>query len=157
MAAVLGEEPAVYIRHSAVPGRLRLAVGCLYRCPERKRPLEEVILGVEGVRSASANPLTGSLLIQFDPAVCSIPLLVRAVEDASGRGDTGTRGRGDGPHPLPLPHRERGMRSEPHPRPLPHGERGEEPPSERGNRTQDSGLRTQDLGLNTQHFKSGEA
>lgn len=55
-----------YISHQA-PGRLRLKV------PERRRDrsyfnlLQERLAGMPGVTGAEANPLTGSILVRYDP------------------------------------------------------------------------------------------
>jgi hypothetical protein len=50
-----------------VPGRLRLRSAALRGHPERAAELEARLRSRPGVRSASANPLTGSVLVLYDP------------------------------------------------------------------------------------------
>ncbi len=103
MVTAVPGDPTVSVRHSAVPGRVRLEVSYLHRYPERKLPLEQHLLGVDGVHTASANHLTGCVLVHFDPEVCSAHALVRAARE----GAVPVVGiRGVHPHPNPLPERE---------------------------------------------------
>ncbi len=57
------------VLHGAVPGRLRLKVGGLRGNPGLKGDLEHRLAGYGGVTAARASPLTGNLLILFDPAL----------------------------------------------------------------------------------------
>jgi Ca2+-transporting ATPase len=59
--------------HTAVPGRARLRVRGLYRCHLLKLHIETNLPGVDGILNASANVLTGTVLVQFAP---SVPLAV---------------------------------------------------------------------------------
>ena len=61
----LEQEDIVSIRHSAVPGRLRLSVVPLHRNPELKQEVETAVAGISGVHSVSANPITGNVLILY--------------------------------------------------------------------------------------------
>lgn len=53
-----------YTHH--VPGRLRVKSPHLKRNPRRAEEARQHLGGIEGVLSAEANPLTGSLLITYD-------------------------------------------------------------------------------------------
>jgi P-type Ca2+ transporter type 2C len=53
--------------HSAVRGRARLRVASLYHSPGLKKALESQLSGKNGIRSVSANILTGNILVLFDP------------------------------------------------------------------------------------------
>lgn len=53
-----------YTHH--VPGRLRVKSPHLKRNPRRAEEAQLHLGGIEGVLSAEANPLTGSLLITYD-------------------------------------------------------------------------------------------
>lgn len=59
----------IEIVHDAVPGRLRLRSGALRRREELARTVENVLRGLPGVRSARANPRTGSVLLLHDRTV----------------------------------------------------------------------------------------
>ncbi len=66
MSVAVAEEPQVL---HTVPGRVRVHLpGWL---GQGKRSLEKQLRQVQGVRSVQANPLTGNILIQFDPVVTS--------------------------------------------------------------------------------------
>lgn len=80
MAASLAQNGAVSIRHSVVPGRARIAVPGLQRHPERCRSLELAFTRIGGVRSASANSLTGNVLLLFDPDQHQLPDLLETAE-----------------------------------------------------------------------------
>ena len=56
----------VYPVHSAVPGRVRYKVDPLYRSVHLKRIIERELAARAGIVSASANVLTGTVLILFD-------------------------------------------------------------------------------------------
>ncbi|SFT54587.1 hypothetical protein SAMN02910356_01039 [Selenomonas sp. GACV-9] len=52
---------------SYVPGRVRLRSGMLAANPQWKKPLEDYLQSFTGVKAAVITPLTGSLLITYDP------------------------------------------------------------------------------------------
>lgn len=54
-----------YVHH--VPGRLRVKAPALKRNPARAAGVCAAVTAVPGVSSAEANPVTGSLLIAYDP------------------------------------------------------------------------------------------
>ncbi|HEU4854734.1 MAG TPA: cation-transporting P-type ATPase, partial [Nitrosospira sp.] len=58
----------VRIVHAAVEGRARLEVEGLYRCGPVRHKLESALRKHVAIREASANVLTGRVLIIFDPA-----------------------------------------------------------------------------------------
>ncbi|MEY2984960.1 MAG: hypothetical protein RLZZ568_1577 [Cyanobacteriota bacterium] len=55
--------------HTKVPGRARLRVDALYRSPACQRCLETQLRQRPYIRHVSANPLTGNVLVIFDPAL----------------------------------------------------------------------------------------
>ncbi len=60
-------DPRIVPVHAAIPGRARLYVPGLYRSGAMKRCLEERLLLEDWVHFVSANPLTGNVLVRFDP------------------------------------------------------------------------------------------
>ena len=52
-----------------LPGRLRLSVPMIYRHELNAQGLESAVLGLPYMRSAKANPLTGSILLIYDSQV----------------------------------------------------------------------------------------
>ncbi|PTB17894.1 hypothetical protein C9I57_25555 [Trinickia symbiotica] len=54
-----------------VPGRLRLKLSAIKRNDARARLAEQQLGVLDGVRSAIGNPLTGSLVVRFDPELIS--------------------------------------------------------------------------------------
>ncbi|ODT68440.1 MAG: ATPase [Nitrosomonadales bacterium SCN 54-20] len=63
-------EPSEPVRivHAAVEGRARLKIRGLYRSESVRRKLESALPRHDAIRHASANVLTGRVLIVFDPA-----------------------------------------------------------------------------------------
>lgn len=55
-----------YVHH--LPGRLRIRVAAIKGNTTRARGLESILQAKEGVATVEANPLTGSVLIHYDPA-----------------------------------------------------------------------------------------
>ncbi|WP_448564206.1 HAD-IC family P-type ATPase [Trichothermofontia sp.] len=53
--------------HTNVPGRARYKVAALYRLPALQRYLEEYLSADPDIRSITAHPLTGTVLIHFKP------------------------------------------------------------------------------------------
>lgn len=49
-----------------VPGRIRVYNRALAEHPELGEHIESCLLGIKGVKSAKANPITGSLLVTYD-------------------------------------------------------------------------------------------
>lgn len=79
------------------PGYLRISVPGLYRSANRKRAIETTLANVRHVTEVTANPLTGKVLVLFDPAVPVGKMLstlgMKAANDESGRADAAsTRG-----------------------------------------------------------------
>jgi len=73
----------IKVLHAAVRGRARICVTALHRDPEVKRAVESHLAGTSGVASVSANPLTGNVLILFDPRL-DIGAILRLLEEAVG-------------------------------------------------------------------------
>jgi Ca2+-transporting ATPase len=71
----------VTIHKSPRPGRARLAVPGLRRRPERAGPLERRLLRVTGVRQARASAWTGNVLVEYDPALCTLQEIESACLD----------------------------------------------------------------------------
>ena len=93
MSAVVAREPRVV---RVIAGRLRV------RLPgwagQGRRSIETRLRRVEGVRTVQANALTGSVLIQFDPAITNEQKLLKVVRAL----DLDTTSRpGDEPPPPP--------------------------------------------------------
>lgn len=65
--------------HATVPGRLRLRIDGLYRSEQMRAGLESLLPSLPGVRRASANSLTGTVLIVFS-AETEAPRVIAAVE-----------------------------------------------------------------------------
>jgi Ca2+-transporting ATPase len=66
-AASVVSGPLVLPIHTAVKGRARLRVAPLHRSPDLKKALESQLSGKNGIRSVSANILSGNILVLFDP------------------------------------------------------------------------------------------
>ena len=65
---------SVRLAHAS-PGRIRLKVDDFKHDPEKARDIEAKLRTVSGIRSADANPVTGSLLLTYDePAQDSMEL-----------------------------------------------------------------------------------
>jgi hypothetical protein len=50
-----------------VPGRLRVKIPLLKANPSKADEVQGLVGGLSGVRSTSFNPLTGSLIVVYDP------------------------------------------------------------------------------------------
>jgi Ca2+-transporting ATPase len=72
----------VLLRTSAT-GRVRLVVPGLRRSPERERSIELPLRALPGVHLARASAWTGTVLVLFDPAVCSLQQVVDAARAAA--------------------------------------------------------------------------
>jgi Heavy metal associated domain 2 len=63
-----------------VPGRLRLKLASIKRNEARARCAEDQLGALDGIRNACANPLTGSLVVRFDPCVTSVDAIFDAIK-----------------------------------------------------------------------------
>ena len=70
---------AIRVIHCAVPGRVRLHVPPMKRCPWMAERFRCRLLQLEGIRSAEASAVTGNLLIQFDPARQTLASIARQI------------------------------------------------------------------------------
>jgi hypothetical protein len=68
-----------------LPGRLRLRFRSLKGRPAVAATLESHLGDVEGISRVEVNPLTGSLLLQFDPRRLRSPELLHALSAALGK------------------------------------------------------------------------
>jgi hypothetical protein len=57
----------------AIPGRVRLKVAKLRDNPPLARVIQERLGAVRGIRVVEATPLTGSVLVRFDPQAVTAP------------------------------------------------------------------------------------
>ena len=53
----------------AIPGRLRIKIQQVKGSQETGQRVERILKNLEGVTSVTANPLTGNVLVLFDPDV----------------------------------------------------------------------------------------
>jgi cation-transporting P-type ATPase C len=72
---------ALFLR-SFVPGRVRWHVPALRHRPRRAFVVEDALGATAGVRTVQVNPSTGSVLVDYDPAVTGRAGLERAARDA---------------------------------------------------------------------------
>ncbi|HSK79639.1 MAG TPA: ABC transporter transmembrane domain-containing protein [Thermoanaerobaculia bacterium] len=77
---ILGASPEIRLK-SAVPGRERWFARPLVSAPRLAAQIEAVLARQAGVRSVSANPRTGGILVQFD-GVLSREAVLRSIEEA---------------------------------------------------------------------------
>jgi copper chaperone CopZ len=63
-----------------MPGRLRIALPSIKRNEARARLAEHYLRALDGVQTVHANPLTGNLLVRFDPRVMGTDRIVDALE-----------------------------------------------------------------------------
>ena len=68
----------------ASPGRIRLKVDDVKNDPEKARDIEAMLRTVPSIRSADANPVTGSLLLTYDEPVLESMELPFAVAQVLG-------------------------------------------------------------------------
>ena len=72
-----------------LPGRVRLRIAGLYRNPTQKERIEQHIVRQPGIRAVSANILTGTVLIQCDPAISVEEVQARVVRILAGVDEPG--------------------------------------------------------------------
>lgn len=70
---------AVRVVHAAVPGRARVHVPALKRGAEPGARLCARLTGEAGARRAECNPLTGNVLVEWDPEIVSLEDLVSEI------------------------------------------------------------------------------
>jgi hypothetical protein len=71
---------AHYVHH--IPGRLRIKSAWLKRNEARAQRVRDLLGAIEGVNSAQANTVTGSLLISYDPDSTSPDALLQILKGA---------------------------------------------------------------------------
>ena len=62
---MMGQAQAVYC-HS-IPGRLRVKVAAIRRQPEKAGVLANWLTLQQKIHQAQANPITGSVILEYDP------------------------------------------------------------------------------------------
>ncbi|MGA1623070.1 MAG: HMA2 domain-containing protein, partial [Synechocystis sp.] len=67
--------------HTKVPGRARFRVDALYRSPACQQCLETQLRQHPQIRHISANPVTGNVLVKFDP-ILSVTELAQRIANA---------------------------------------------------------------------------
>lgn len=82
--------PLLEVVHAAVPGRVRLRVDGLYRNEARCRQVSEAFGAHAGLRLASVNVLTGTVIVHFPPERALPDLLTELTELLSGGTGQGT-------------------------------------------------------------------
>lgn len=65
----------------AIPGRVRLKVAKLRETPPLAEVIQERLGAVRGIRGVEATPLTGSVLVLFDPQVITAPESLMALSE----------------------------------------------------------------------------
>ena len=65
-----------------LPGRLRVKVPQIKRNAAKAASLRTTMMGLPGVRDASANPTTGNLLVIFDGEAASHDTILAAIAEA---------------------------------------------------------------------------
>lgn len=76
--------PELIIVHDRVPGRVRFRIAAVVKSPSIAVFVQRHIQKSDGVTTASACPLTGSLLILFDPALTNSAVLQAMLESLLG-------------------------------------------------------------------------
>ncbi len=84
---------------SVLPGRIRWDVPVIFRDPRLALRLERKLAGLPGIAGASASPLTGRVLVSFDPALAAAAVgeLVESALADSRRDLASSPGDGDPP------------------------------------------------------------
>lgn len=68
-----------------LPGRMRLRFKALKGRPDTASSLQSHLGALEGISRAEVNPVTGSLLLHYDPRILSSPAFLDAFSEAMGR------------------------------------------------------------------------
>jgi Ca2+-transporting ATPase len=79
--------------HASVAGRTRFEVSGLYRCDRIKQRLESVLNDVNGVQRATANVLTGRLLVIYQPDMTMQDIIAAIEEQLLDVGKIGSKSR----------------------------------------------------------------
>src|SRR5579872_717669 len=68
-----------------VPGRLRVRVAAIHRNARAAAVIENGLRKAHGVRSVTANPLTGSVVVCYDSSLISSPSIVAVLSEHAAR------------------------------------------------------------------------
>ncbi|HEX2923761.1 MAG TPA: hypothetical protein VHS28_07030 [Chloroflexota bacterium] len=66
----------------AVPGRMRIRLSRKHRSTEIMRALAQALSSVDGVRQVQSNPISGSVLLLYDPEVLGVESVLPAARAA---------------------------------------------------------------------------
>ncbi|MBB4189342.1 Ca2+-transporting ATPase [Sinorhizobium terangae] len=78
--AVAPTPVSIRLVHAAAPGRARLHIDALVESNQVQRFLERTLPAIGGVSGAAASPLTGNLLVHYDPATPLEAIIGRIIE-----------------------------------------------------------------------------
>jgi hypothetical protein len=65
----------------ALPGRLRVRVAAIKKAPEQAAAAERALRQERGILDVTANPVTGSILVQYDPDRTSSEVILARLAD----------------------------------------------------------------------------
>ncbi|MCC8179626.1 MAG: hypothetical protein LIP23_01750 [Planctomycetes bacterium] len=65
---------------SFFPGRLRVRSE-LFMKQENLDKIQEYVNAIDGVKEVTANPLTGSITVLYNPSVITMPMLMQAKDE----------------------------------------------------------------------------
>jgi copper chaperone CopZ len=71
---------------SCTPGRARISVVGLRGNGNLACAVQDLVLGLPGVQDVTANPVTGNILVVYDPRVISTDEISAAIDDAEAAG-----------------------------------------------------------------------
>ena len=81
-----------------IPGRVRIEVPEIYRCPEQAQVCQAVLTKLTGVRECQVNPRSSRILVIFDPKLTNSEIILAALaqggDSGSGRPPLGQAGDG---------------------------------------------------------------
>jgi len=75
----MADAPPTFTLCHAIPGRLRVKVTAIRRAAEEADVLAYWLAKLPGIRKAQANPLTGSVILHYDPQATSPPAISKSV------------------------------------------------------------------------------
>ena len=66
-----------------IPGRVRIEVPGIYRCPERVQICQTALGNLTGVHEFSINPRSGRILVFYDPKLTDSEAILAALAQGS--------------------------------------------------------------------------
>jgi copper chaperone CopZ len=64
-----------------VPGRLRVKIPILKSRPIRIKAVEDLLLNLDGIEHIQTNPLTGSVIVNYDPGLLHPQQIIQCLTD----------------------------------------------------------------------------